>query len=94
MVSGLQGDPRYALKENNTQQIQAGGKKISTSLVLSELRAYCCHKSHCWFAVVALSPVLEGQVGWQVSSSSPASSCMWRVVFRGALCLSEADFRS
>lgn len=30
---------------------------------------------------------------WEASSSPPASSCMWKMVFRAALCLSEADLR-
>lgn len=42
---------------------------------------------------MALPPVLEDQIGWEASSSPPASSCMWKMVFRAALCLSEADLR-
>lgn len=46
-----------------------------------------------WFEAVALPPVLEGQMGWQGSSSPLACGCVWKMVFRGALCLGEGDFR-
>lgn len=63
MGSGLQGGPRRALKENNVQQIQAGGRKVST-FISCPVGAMCI--------LLAAEPLSDGLQLWL------CHLCCWR----------------